>query len=198
MTHAPVPTRAEVTDIARAIAEGTSALMLSAETSTGEHPELVVATMASIIGEVEGRRERAPREMPARSDSRAALVRAADELAHDLDTDTLIIPTDTGQSARYAAALSRQHIIALSPSSRVRRQLALEYGVRTLPWDGDHGHSLPATVATRARDMGYVSAGDPVIVCWGQFSYPHAHLIASLVVPGPETNSAASADTDAP
>lgn len=170
MLHAPQPTRAEVTDIAHAIQEGTSALMLSEETAIGEHPAHTVATMADLIHQVERRLPPKAREIPVKGDPRASLVRAADQLGADMQATKLIVPTDSGETARYAAALARQHVYALARHERVRRQLALERGVHPIPWDGQHGTYLPVTAARWVQRAGYLEANEPVVVAWGEFS----------------------------
>lgn len=181
MIHSDQPTRAEVTDITGAIMDGTSALMLSEETAMGKHPALAVRTMAALISDIEAYLVRTPREVPKTSDARGSLVRAADQLGSDLGIEKLLIPTDTGETARYAAALAHQNIIALAPSARVRRQLAIERGVTSLPWDGEHGERLPATIVNEAMRWGWVEPNERVIVAWSEMQAGGlSQLIATL------------------
>lgn len=160
------PTRAEVADMSHGLIAGVSAIMVSAESATGAHPNLVIRTMDEIIAAAEQHLTWADREIPGRDDRRASLVLSADRLAADQDVQTVIIPTDTGATARLAASLARQNIIALSPDPLVRQQLALERGVSTLHWDGDHGSYLPITVLQHAIDAGKVSPHERVVVVW--------------------------------
>jgi pyruvate kinase len=183
MITADAPTRAEAADIARALIEGTSALMLSAETATGAHPVLVVQTMAELILAAEQHLQWEPRQIPDYDNDRASLVHAADRLAADQQVEVVLIPTDTGRTARMASALARQHLVALCPDPRIRRQLALERGVITVDWDGEHGDYLPVTVLRHAVEQGLADAGQRVVVVWSHThnSYDNPmQLVAAL------------------
>ncbi|OGL07679.1 MAG: pyruvate kinase [Candidatus Rokubacteria bacterium RIFCSPLOWO2_02_FULL_73_56] len=126
------PTRAEVSDVATAIFDGTDAIMLSAETATGRYPAEAVEVMARIA-------ERAERavlggEPRRRSDRRAgfpeAIADAAASAAHTLDARAIVAFTESGFSARLISGERPDvPIIALTPSPEVRRRLALSWGV---------------------------------------------------------------------
>src|SRR4051794_651473 len=104
MIQAPEPTRAEVADIANAVIDGTSAVMLSAETSVGAYPENAVRAMASIAQAAEEAPEIHGRCRHVRHDSAAeAVMHTAVELADELDAVALIVPTETGGAARACA-----------------------------------------------------------------------------------------------
>jgi pyruvate kinase len=131
MIQAPEPTRAEATDVANAVIDGTSAVMLSAETSVGGYPVEAVRTMAEIAEAAEaspvihGRaRDPAP-ETPA-----AAVLHAAVELAEELDAAALVVPTSTGGAPRACAKYrQRRPIVAPAHEPLVANQLTLEWGV---------------------------------------------------------------------
>jgi pyruvate kinase len=184
MIHADIPTRAEVTDIAVAVERHTSALMLSAETATGTHPLTVVEQMAATIHAVEGYIPSSTRDQ-AFDDPRASLVRAADQLARGLGVEKMIVPTSSGDTARFAAALARPTVLALADSAQVRRQLLLERGVVPLAWDGDHGESLPIVAARWALQAGWIQPNEQVVVAWGEFKNGAiSQLVASVNIDG--------------
>ena len=175
MIHHPRPTRAEASDVANAILDGTDAIMLSAETSIGDYPVEATRTMARIADEVE--RQRA--EIVARPFSRRresihfaignAVGRAARETAHNLGASALICPTASGYTARVMSHYRpRPPIIAITPSQRVQRSLMLYWGVtpllapRTDNTDRMIGYALEA-----ARECGLVQDGDVVVITAG-------------------------------
>ncbi|MCW2996576.1 MAG: pyruvate kinase [Solirubrobacterales bacterium] len=132
MIHAPEPTRAEAADVANAVIDGTSAVMLSAETGIGEYPVEAVRAMAMIAHAAEeypvihGR----ARGVHPPDSAAATVLHAAVQLAEALGADALIIPTATGGGARACAKYRPgQPIIALSHDPTVSSQLMLEWGV---------------------------------------------------------------------
>jgi pyruvate kinase len=128
MIHSPEPTRAEATDVANAVIDGTSAVMLSAETSVGDYPVESVRAMAQIATFAEeapaihGRAQGDAHETAA-----GAVMRAAVQLADDIDAAALVVPTATGGTARACSKYRRNRpIVALAHVPRVVTQLALE------------------------------------------------------------------------
>src|SRR5918997_1747816 len=115
------PTRAEASDVANAVLDGTDAVMLSGETPVGKHPIGAVRTMERIIAAVESDRIWAP-EVTRHSRSRAgAIVRAAKDVGETLDVKALATFTQTGGTARRLAALHpRQPLLAFTVDARVR------------------------------------------------------------------------------
>ncbi len=105
MTHSPVPTRAEVTDIANAIRQGTSALMLSGETASGEYPLEAVQTMGRVCAHVEQGME-AMSSPPALSEYRAtrAVAHAGVTLSKDENVARLLVASENGNAARLVSA----------------------------------------------------------------------------------------------
>jgi pyruvate kinase len=131
MIHAPEPTRAEATDVANAVIDGSSAVMLSAETSVGSYPVEAVEAMAEIAEAAEQAPEIHGRARTVKPDTAAAAVmRAAVELAQDLDADALVVPTATGGAPRACAKYRMPlPIVALAHDPRMANQLTLEWGV---------------------------------------------------------------------
>ena len=132
MIHAPEPTRAEASDVANAILDGTSALMLSGETAVGEYPVEAVAYMDRIARAVEpslGYRHQLP-EASEEPTVGQAMSNAACDLAEALGAKAILVPTFTGRTASAVARL-RPHrpIIGLSHHEHAVQQMAIEWGV---------------------------------------------------------------------
>jgi pyruvate kinase len=134
MVHQERPTRAETSDVANAILDGTDAVMLSAETAAGEHPVEAVAVMARIALAAEaGTPLGGARRRPARPRALHAIGAAAHALAADVRADLVVVVTTTGRSARLLAQLRPPApILACTEDERVARLLSLSWGVRTL------------------------------------------------------------------
>src|SRR6266404_4473063 len=129
MIQEPEPTRAEVSDVANAILDGTSAVMLSAETAAGMFPLRAVAVMDSIARSVEPTLPYERRIAP--SDNVAEiLTHGACDLADDVGAAVIAVPTKTGATARLVSRFRPQGpIVAASTSAVVLQQLALEWAV---------------------------------------------------------------------
>jgi len=174
MERQPRPSRAEASDVANAILDGSDALMLSGETAAGAYPVEAVQTMARIIGEVEGALLSRPWTLPphiaaARQTVTDAVSHAACETAHDLGLPAIISATASGQTARMVAKY-RPHapIIAVTPSAAVQRQLMLTWGVYPLlaARAGKIDQIMAAAVGS-AREAGLVRSGDRVVITAG-------------------------------
>src|SRR5689334_14559047 len=130
----PRPTRAEASDVANAVLDGTDAVMLSGETSVGAYPVEAVRTMARIIEEVESDPTAAvpPLRQPDRTQP-GLLAQAARDIADGLDATALVAFTLSGNTARRLARLHpRRPLIAITPDSSVRNGLALTWGTETV------------------------------------------------------------------
>ncbi len=144
MVAAPSPTRAEASDVANAVVDGSDALMLSAETAIGRHPALAVETMAGIAARTEqfddqhGVYEQGlgQRRAPLAKVVTVAMAHAALRAAVELDLAAIVCCTRAGTTARAMAALRPQcRLIGASPSQETARQLALSWGVEPLVVD---------------------------------------------------------------
>jgi len=134
MVSATRPTRAEASDVANAVLDGADALMLSAETSVGAHPALVVETMSRIIRHVEEETLEGinPEQNEGVGSTARALTRAACEVGAAVGATHLCTFTETGLSSRLVARhRSPIPLIAFTPNQRVRSQLSLVWGVET-------------------------------------------------------------------
>jgi pyruvate kinase len=174
MIEHPRPTRAEASDVANAILDGTDAVMLSAETAAGAFPRLAVGAMTKIIGEMESqpithvrmqREQGRTRPLPTEEAIAAATVAAS----RMLGTPLVIVFTKSGFSARVVASHRPDvPILALTDIPRTYRQLALVWGV--IPELVPHRDSYSGMVELAleaARRRGLVQPGDRVIVTAG-------------------------------
>ncbi len=131
MIKSPVPTRAEVSDIANAILDGTDAVMLSEETTLGEHPVEAVKMMARVASRVERDRiyERRDRDFLHDGSVTDAVSNAVVEAAAHLGAKYIVALTNSGFTARMVARYRpHQTILALTPSEKTRNKLVLSYG----------------------------------------------------------------------
>lgn len=171
MIHQPEPTRAEASDVANAILDGTSAVMLSAETATGEYPVQSVETMDRIARAIEpslGYRHQIPEatEDPTIGN---AMSNAACDIAEALGAAAMLVPTFTGKTASAVARL-RPHrpVVGLSHHQWAIQQMALEWGVtpRWIP-ETENVEDLWERSVEAARESGVVSEGDTVVITAG-------------------------------
>jgi len=171
MIHAPEPTRAEASDVANAVLDGTSALMLSGETAIGEFPVESVAFMDRIARAVEpslGYRHEIPQaeEQPTIGQ---AMSNAACDIAEALEAKALLVPTFTGRTASAVARLRpRRPIIGLTHHLYSLRHMALEWGVTPVHVaECADVEELWATSLEAARSTGIVEPGDRVVLTAG-------------------------------
>jgi pyruvate kinase len=171
MVHRPEPTRAEASDVANAILDGTSAVMLSAETAIGEYPVDAVETMAEIACAVEpslGYRHQLPGAAEAPTVGRA-MSNAACDLAEALGARAILVPTFTGRTASAVARLRpRRPIVALTHVRISLQHMAIEWGVTPLeiPESADVDDLWQRSIDA-ARDAGIVEAGDRIVLTAG-------------------------------
>jgi pyruvate kinase len=171
MVSSAEPTRAEAADVANAVIDGTSAVMLSAETSVGAHPVEAVLAM----GQIAQAAEEAPLIRGAAhvgepSGPDAAVMHAAISLADDVDACALIVPTATGGTVRACAKYRhRRPIIALAHDERVANQLALEWAVRpTTMAVAESVDELIDAALERARDYAGLERGARAVLTAGR------------------------------
>jgi pyruvate kinase len=171
MIHAPEPTRAEASDVANAILDGTSALMLSGETAIGDFPIEAVALMDRIAFAVEPHLDYR-HEIPEAEDEPTigqAMSNAACDIAEALEAKALLVPTFTGKTASAVARLRpRRPIIGLTHHLHSRQHMALEWGVTPIhiPQAADV-EELWSTSLEAARGTGIVEPGDRVVITAG-------------------------------
>jgi pyruvate kinase len=165
------PTRAEASDVANAVLDGSSALMLSGETAVGAYPVEAVAYMDRIARAVEpslGYRHQMPEPGEDPGVGRA-MSNAACDLAEALGAKAIIVPTATGRTASAVARLRpRRPIVGLTHNEYAFRQMALEWGVLPLMLPEVHDvEELWGRAVGAARDVGIVHSGDRVVITAG-------------------------------
>ena len=170
MISSPRPTRAEASDCANAVLDGTDAVMLSGETSVGEFPTITVATMARIIESTEDHGiERIPELGTKPRTQGGAITLAAKEVAEFVDAKYLCVFTESGDSARRMARLrSEIPMIVLTPHEHIRRRMALTWGVKSYLVDAvTHTDQMFGQVDDLLLGEGLAEAGDKVVVIAG-------------------------------
>ncbi len=171
MVHHAEPTRAEASDVANAILDGTSAVMLSAETAVGEYPIEAVETMARIARAIEpslGYRHQLPGAAEAPTVGRA-MSNAACDLAEALGAKAILVPTFTGRTASAVARLRPlRPILALTHVNISLQHMAIEWGVTPLeiPESTDVEDLFGSAIAA-ARASGLVEPGDRIVLTAG-------------------------------
>ena len=174
MIQSPVPTRAEVSDVATAVFEGADAVMLSAESAAGQYPVEAVATMNRIAEEVEtdsiyraviaGQRAAAPD--PTGAD---AIAVAARDMAETLDLKAVCAWTSSGSTAfRIARERPNPPILALTPKRDTARRLALVWGVHAIVTkDASNIDDMARRASKFSNREGFSREGDRVIIIAG-------------------------------
>lgn len=195
MIQHPRPTRAEVTDVANAILDGTDAVMLSGETATGAFPIEAVKVMGEIAQEIESSRYyRAPDpgHLPAPAGAAGTLLRAACHAATE-SPRPLLVHTWSGTSAVLVSkARPRGPIFALTPKSAVVRRLTLAWGVTpVLIAEKPDVDQLIEASEEALLDQGLVAVGEELVVLTGRAPLRRADYLLQIVHAGPEPEDSA-------
>ncbi len=196
MISSPVPTRAEVSDVATAIFEGADAVMLSAESASGQYPVEAVATMNRIAEEVE--RDPTYRTIihAQRTDPEAtgadAIAAASRQIAETLDLSAVICWTSSGATAlRVARERPAPAIVAISPNVGTGRKLALVWGVHcVVAEDARDQDDMVDRACRMAFKDGFAKAGERVIIVAGvPLGTPGATNMVRIAYVGQEATS---------
>ena len=173
MVRAPVPTRAEASDVSTAVNEGADAVMLSEETAVGDYPREAVGMMDRIIRRVESdsiHRAIVDAVHMVPETSTAAAITNAARLVSETAAAVAIVTFTTSGATTLRAARERPSvpILALTPSMTVGRRLALVYGVHAVSIEAfDHVDILAAHATQLAIDEGFAEAGDRIVITAG-------------------------------
>lgn len=171
MTASPRPTRAEASDVANAVLDGTDAVMLSGETASGRYPVEAVETMARIVAAAEQGQEQAPipAQAPSPTPFPAAVCAAGARAARETGAKVVVAFTESGTTARL---LSKERppvpIVAYTPHDAVRRLMALYWGVlpramRTIP----NTDELIRELERSLREEKLAGSGDRIVILLG-------------------------------
>jgi pyruvate kinase len=171
MVESPTPTRAEASDVANAILDGTDAVMLSAETAVGKHPVESVTVMARIAERTEP--HLASHLAAARADQAIdptdAIAQAAVDTAADLGAAAIVSATLTGHAPqRISKYRPRTPVLAVTPDPRVQHRLALVWGV--VPWCIPRARSAEEMLQlalAAVRETGVADTGDTIVLTGG-------------------------------
>jgi pyruvate kinase len=173
MISAPAPTRAEASDVATAVFDGADAVMLSAETASGQYPLEAVSIMDRIIARVERdpgwRATTEASRPPPEPTAGDAIAAAARQVAHTIAAKAIVAFTATGGTAlRVARERPDCHIIGMTPDTAVARRLAIVWGVHALPSDVPTSMTDTVSRAIRAARLdGFADPGDDIVVTAG-------------------------------
>jgi len=188
MAHSPLPTRAEATDVANAILDGTDCVMLSAESATGKYPEEAVAMLAKIAAFTETHRpsttlsvRRELAQLPPAPITDAD--RMTSVMGHALETvtcDLVLVPTRSGATARLVSRLKPPvWLIAPSPDHAVCQRLAFSYGVHPVE-NADEDADWRAFVERWLR-ANHVTAGRVLLMAGPSPRHPQANHRIELI-----------------
>jgi len=174
MINNPIPTRAEITDVANAVFDGTCAVMLSAETAVGKYPVEAVKTMSKILVEAErdsqemGTFKYIDYEMDSK-DTTNAVCHAARTLAIDLKARAIIALSKSGNTARRMSKFRPdQPIVGVTPEIKTYYQLALSWGVYpVMARSHVEFDNLFRYAIERAKNVDMLSPGDRVVIVAG-------------------------------
>jgi pyruvate kinase len=173
MIKAPVPTRAEVSDVATAVYDGADALMLSAESASGDHPVAAVTTMDAIAAQV----ERDPlyrgimdaEHASPDSTSADAITAAARQVAETINAAAIVTYTMSGSTAlRAARERPKSPILCLTPSTATARRLALAWGINSVVApDAVDFSDMVERASGIAREIKIAKAGEYLVITAG-------------------------------
>lgn len=170
MISSPRPTRAETSDVANAVLDGTDAVMLSGETSVGEFPVITVQTMSRIIASTEDHGlERIPPLGTKPRTQGGAMTLAAAEVAEFVEAKFVCVFTESGDSARRMSRLrTKIPVIAFTPELGTRRRMAMTWGIRSyLVERVTHTDAMYKQVDDILLAEGLAEHGDKVVVISG-------------------------------
>lgn len=174
MTHSPAPTRAEITDVANAVFDGTSAVMLSGESAAGDYPVETVKAMAKIVSQAEEDAEEVNQykflEVETNDrDVSNAMGHAACTTAHDIKASAIVAITTSGYTAEMMAKYKPvEPIIAATPDSKTYHQQALTRGVYpVLTQRSSNWNELMEKAIEGAERMKFVKKGDCIVLSAG-------------------------------
>ena len=174
MTHSPAPTRAEITDVANAVFDGTSAVMLSGESAAGDYPVETVKAMAKIVSQAEEDAEEVNQykflEVETNDrDVSNAMGHAACTTAHDIKASAIVAITTSGYTAEMMAKYKPvEPIIAATPDSKTYHHQALTRGVYpVLTQRSSNWNDLMEKAIEGAERMKFVKKGDCIVLSAG-------------------------------
>ena len=183
MTNNPRPTRAEVSDVANAVYDGTTAIMLSGETAAGQYPIEALKTMAEIASTTESnihyKKRFMTNELELSNDIPNAVSNCACLASYSLNVEAIIAVTRSGRTARLVSAYRPAcKIIAPCTDERTCRQLNLRWGVRpVLSIQQDNTDKIMEHAVEKALETGLVKKGDLTVIVGAVIGQPHMDML---------------------
>jgi pyruvate kinase len=177
MIHSPVPTRAEVSDVANAVLDGSDAVMLSGESAVGKYPVRAVEAMAEVIIGAE-KYQIASNRGGERFEGKVtefahAIAHAVMYTANHMDVEAIVALTESGSTPLWMSRIrSDIPIFAFTRHERTRRRVALYRGVYPIPFDITHTDpaELYKSISRELLGRGFVKPGDEIILTLGELS----------------------------
>ncbi len=173
MISSPRPTRAEVSDVANAIYDSTSAIMLSGETAAGKYPVQCLQVMAKTAelteNSIEYQKMYFANEMKKTHDITKAVTNAAVTTAYSLNADAIIVVTKSGRSATSISKFRPEYpIVACTPDKKAYYQLAINWGIYSVIAEEQNTfEELLESALTHSKESGIVKDGDLVVITAG-------------------------------
>lgn len=172
MIDRPVPTRAEVSDIANAILDGADSLMVTGETAVGKHPKKVIRVLSRVVEETElsiDYQEYSNRSINKKLSTANAIGHAACSVSRDQDIGTLVTMTHSGSTARMAARYRpAAKIFAMTPFRETCRRLAIVWGVSPLLVDHyESADEIPNIANKILRERRLIEKGEKFVITGG-------------------------------
>ncbi|MBF0710790.1 MULTISPECIES: pyruvate kinase [unclassified Gemella] len=174
MQKNPRPTRAEVSDVANAVFDGTDAIMLSGESAAGTYPVESVETMATIAERAEATQDyssilKSRAKKTKEHNVTNAIGMSVGYIAHNLDLHTIVTYTESGNTARLISKYRPNSLVlAVTPNEKVARGLSLVWGVEAkVSKQVETTDEMLETAATIAKESGYAKSGDEIIITGG-------------------------------
>jgi pyruvate kinase len=177
MIQSPVPTRAEVSDVANAVLDGSDAVMLSGESAVGKYPVRAVEAMAEVIVGAEKyqiARNRGGERFEGRVEEFSqAIAHAVMYTSNHMSVEAIVALTESGATPLWMSRIrSDIPIFAFTRSERTRRRVALYRGVYPIPFDITHidPADLYKSISRELIDREFVKPGDEIILTLGELS----------------------------
>ncbi len=177
MIHSPVPTRAEVSDVANAVLDGSDAVMLSGESAVGKYPVRAIEAMAEVIEGTEkyqiSRNRRGERFEGKVQEFAQAIAHAVMYTANHIDVEAIVALTESGATPLWMSRIrSDIPIFAFTRNERTRRRVALYRGVYPIPFDITHTdpHELYRAISRELIHRDFAQPGDEIILTLGELS----------------------------
>jgi pyruvate kinase len=161
MIHQPTPTRAEVSDVANAILDGTDVVMLSGETAVGQYPVEAVDMMSRIANATESTVKSQVEDYGTFINISDTVSKAIQRICQDMPVDKIVTMTISGYTARMIARFKvAQPIIAVTPKKKVKKQLELVFGVYPVQMEYRNEKDRVASVANQLHSMKLIDEED--------------------------------------